>query len=128
MININPKDSQPIYEQIIEQYKLLVFKKFLKPGDAILSVRRLALELNITPGTVAKAYQEMERMGVIETIRGKGTFIAESKTVEPTENDINLIESQLRKPLMQLCYFGLGKKEIMQRVETIVDSICKEGK
>ncbi len=128
MIRINPKDSQPIYEQIVEQFKFLVLQKFLNPGDPIPSVRRLALELNITPGTVAKAYQEMERLGLIETLRGKGTFIAESQSLGPTEEDIHLVEGRLRKPLMELCYMGLDRKKIVLIVEQLVDTICKEGK
>ena len=65
MIQINQSSSEPIYEQIIKQYKYLVLQGYLKSGDAILSVRKLALQLSVTPGTVAKAYQELERIGIV---------------------------------------------------------------
>ena len=61
MIRLDLKRDTPIYEQIVEQVKYHVVKGNIKPGMAIPSVRKLALELNITPGTVAKAYQELER-------------------------------------------------------------------
>ena len=57
-IIISSNTNKPIYEQIIKQYKYLVLQGYLKSGDAILSVRKLALQLSVTPGTVAKAYQE----------------------------------------------------------------------
>ena len=56
VIEINPMSSQPIFEQIIAQVKMAVLKGLLKPGDSIPSVRKMALALSVTPGTVAKAY------------------------------------------------------------------------
>ena len=54
MIRLDFRSSQPIYEQIISQYKFLTLQGYLKSGDAIPSVRRLAVDLEITPGTVAE--------------------------------------------------------------------------
>lgn len=76
MIQLDFRSSQPIYEQIISQYKYMTLQGYLKPGDAIPSVRKLAIQLEVTPGTVAKAYRIMESQGMIETLRGKGTYIA----------------------------------------------------
>lgn len=50
MIHLDLRSSQPLYEQIISQYKYLYLQGFLKKGDAIPSVRKLALELDVTPG------------------------------------------------------------------------------
>ena len=69
MVQLDFRSSQPIYEQIVTQYKYRMLQGYLKKGDAVPSVRRLALELNVTPGTVAKAYREMEQQGLIETVR-----------------------------------------------------------
>ena len=74
MIQINPTSNQPMFEQIISQIKMAVLKGYLKPGDSIPSVRKLALQLSVTPGTVAKAYSELEHQEVIVTIRGKGAY------------------------------------------------------
>ena len=100
MITLDFKGSKPIYEQIVEQMKFAVMKGYLKPMDAIPSVRKLALELKITPGTVAKAYQELERQHMIMTIRGKGTFIADEITVKPDETKIMEIRKQLTTEIM----------------------------
>ncbi|MGN0153470.1 MAG: GntR family transcriptional regulator [Lachnospiraceae bacterium] len=126
MIVLDYKSSKPIYEQIIEQIKFNVMKEYLKPGDAIPSVRKLALELKITPGTVSKAYQELERQQIIETIRGKGTFIAEEIQVKPDEMKLKEIEKALRSELMELKMMGYDKKMIVDLVKGIYEemSIC----
>ena len=69
MIQLDFRSSQPIYEQIISQYKYMTLQGYLKPGDAIPSVRKLAIQLEVTPGTVAKAYRIMESQGMIEKER-----------------------------------------------------------
>ena len=78
MFRINPASGKAIYEQIMEQVKEAAWKGYLKPGDALPSVRKLALSLSVTPNTVAKAYQLLEKEKVIITIRGKGAFLAEN--------------------------------------------------
>ena len=121
MIQLDYKSSKPIYEQIIEQMKLNVMKKYLNPGDGIPSVRKLALELKITPGTVAKAYQELERQGIIETIRGKGTFIASELTIKQDEDKLNRIRKQMSTEIMELKMMGYDKKDIVEMVKTMYE-------
>ena len=106
MITLDFKGNKPIYEQITEQMKFDVMKGYLKPGDAIPSVRKLALELKITPGTVAKAYQELERQHIIMTIRGKGTFIADEISIEPDEAKLKEIRKQLATEMVELKKMG----------------------
>ena len=77
MFRINPASGKAIYEQIMEQVKEAAWKGYLKLGDGLPSVRKLALQLSVTPNTVAKAYQLLEKEKVIVTIRGKGAFLAE---------------------------------------------------
>ncbi len=126
MLALDMKGSTPIYEQIIEQIKFHVLKGHLNQGDAIPSVRKLALELNITPGTVAKAYQELERQHIIETIRGKGTFIASN--LEPSSDEIRMSESRklLRSAIVELKVMGISCDMIVAMVEELYKemSVC----
>ncbi|MDD6070155.1 MAG: GntR family transcriptional regulator [Clostridiales bacterium] len=126
MISLDLKSSKPIYEQIIEQVKLNVMKGYLKPGDSIPSVRKLALELKITPGTVAKAYQELERQEMIETIRGKGTFIASEIKLKEDEKRLLEMKKQLTSTIMELKMMGYDKKMIVNFVKDIYEemSVC----
>lgn len=123
MIHLDLRSSQPLYEQIISQYKYLYLQGFLKKGDAIPSVRKLALELDVTPGTVAKAYREMEQSGMIETIRGKGTFMADIPFTARNEGVIRKMKTEIEKNCMELIYQGLGKEEIIALVEEAVDQL-----
>lgn len=126
MISLDLKSSKPIYEQIVEQTKYNVMKGYLKPGDAIPSVRKLALELKITPGTVAKAYQELERQEIIETIRGKGTFIAREIRLEEDKKRLINVKRQLNSVIMELKMMGYDKKMVVQLVKEIYEemSVC----
>lgn len=126
MIALDYKSSKPIYEQIIEQVKFHVMKEYLKPGDSIPSVRKLALELKITPGTVSKAYQELERQGIIETIRGKGTFIAGEIRMQEDEVKLMEVKKELSTTVMELRMMGYDKKMVMNLVKEIYEemSVC----
>lgn len=124
VIALDLKSSRPIYEQIIEQVKLNVMKGYLKPGDSIPSVRRLALELKITPGTVAKAYQELERQEIIETIRGKGTFIAAEIRLEENEKRLKYVKKQLGSSIMELKMMGYDKNMIVDLIKGMYEEMC----
>lgn len=71
--------TQPIYKQIIEDFKKKMIRGELKMGDKILSQREYALKAAINPNTVQRAYREMENMQLVETLRGQGTFVSVSE-------------------------------------------------
>ncbi len=68
-------NSQPIYMQIIDEYKKSIIRNELKKGDKIPSQREYAQMVRVNPNTVQRAYREMESMNMVETLRGQGTFI-----------------------------------------------------
>lgn len=126
MVVLDLKSSKPIYEQIVEQMKFHVLKGHLKPGDAIPSVRKLALDISITPGTVAKAYQELERQNIIETIRGKGTFIASKIELKQDESRMEEARKLLRSAILELKVMGLKENEVTDVVKELYKemSVC----
>ncbi|HBQ26774.1 MAG TPA: GntR family transcriptional regulator [Syntrophomonas sp.] len=68
--------SQPIYKQIIDDFKKKLIRGELKEGDKIPSQREYAEEVRVNPNTVQRAYREMESMNMVETLRGQGTYIS----------------------------------------------------
>mgnify|MGYP000925114960 FL=1 len=91
--------SIPIYLQIIEEFKRQIAIGSLRPGDKIPSQRELALELKVNANTVQRAYREMEILGLVETLRGQGTFICQNpRLVEETKTEMltNLIDEFLQ--------------------------------
>ncbi len=117
MLNIDPKSNVPLYEQIVWQVKELCLKGVLKPREKLPSVRQLSAMILINPNTVSKAYQELERQGVIETHLGKGAFIADQPPAFTDERQKERVKQQLKRVLVDARYAGLSKQEIHDYVE-----------
>lgn len=128
LFQIDSRSNKPIYEQIMDSVKENVVKDFLKAGDELPSVRRLAMELSVTPNTVAKAYRELERERVIEVIRGKGTYISSEYQPRRDEEKMKEIEKNITTNIVELAYMGLSKQEIVDIVVKIFESVKKEEK
>lgn len=77
-VHVNSASGLPLYLQIESQLKHAVAAGALKQGDALPSVRKMASDLRINPNTVARAYQNLERDGVIRTVPGGGTYVADN--------------------------------------------------
>lgn len=123
MVSIDYRSEKPIYEQIIEQIKLYVIKGQLAPGDPIPSVRKMAQSLGVTPSTVAKAYQELERQKVIETIRAKGTFIAPDCGRDLEKEQVEKLKQRMKSEILELKRSGYSPEDVMNLAKEIYDSI-----
>ena len=123
MLNIDPRSSKPIYEQIIEQVKENIMKGILQPGDRLPSVREMSTLLTINPNTVSKAYQELEREKAIETIRGKGTFVTQNYQPKKDEDKLQEVRDLLKKVVIESHYMGLGQAEIIAMLEDIYQEL-----
>src|ERR1051325_9426509 len=75
MLQINFKSGMPVYLQVVDQVKAAAASGALQPGESLPSIRPLAEELRVNRNTIAKAYSELESLGVIETLPGKGCFL-----------------------------------------------------
>jgi GntR family transcriptional regulator len=78
LLQVNFKSGKPVYLQVVDQIKAAAASGALRPGEALPSIRPLAEELHVNRNTVAKAYTELENLGVIETLPGKGCFLKEN--------------------------------------------------
>ncbi len=74
---VDPNSHVPIYEQIVEHIRGLVAAGVYRPGEALPSIRGLALDLVVNPNTVQRAYQELQREGLIVKRKGLGAFVAQ---------------------------------------------------
>src|SRR5260370_5275534 len=90
IFQINFKSGMPIYLQLADQIKAAAASGALRPGEALPSIRPLAEELRVNRNTVAKAYTELESLGVIKTLPGRGCFL--------NENHSPLLKKVPRKP------------------------------
>ena len=109
--------------ETMEQVKEAAWKGYLKPGDGLPSVRKLALQLSVTPNTVAKAYQLLEKEKVIITIRGKGAFLAENASQEVDKGKMQEIKISLKEILSELRYEGYDEKKIASLIHEIYQDL-----
>jgi len=117
----------PIYQQLVNGVKKAVARGILAPGDKLPSVRELAGRIAINPNTIAKAYQEMEREGIIETLRGRGSFIAEvqARSIDREEKKRRMRE-MLEKVLVEAYYMQMEEEEVLAMVEEIIREWYRE--
>jgi len=80
VFQIDFKSGKPAYLQLVEQVRYAAASGAIKPGEALPSIRPLAEELRLNRNTVAKAYAELESLGVIETVGGKGCFLKDNQS------------------------------------------------
>ncbi|MDA8234088.1 MAG: GntR family transcriptional regulator [Clostridia bacterium] len=111
---IDPSNGLPIYMQILNQVKRAVAGGMLNPGDQLPSVRELAVQLTVDPNTIAKAYQELEREGVIKTLRGRGTFVAEGNSVLKKEARLQVLTETIERVLVEAHHLRINHSELQK--------------
>ena len=82
--------------------------------------------LTINANTVMKAYNELERQQIIETIRGKGTFIAQLPKKAINESQLKSIRKELKSSCLALHYMGLSKEDVLEEVSQIYEDLLRE--
>ncbi|MBX6394480.1 MAG: GntR family transcriptional regulator [Alicyclobacillaceae bacterium] len=118
-LRVDPRSEVPLYQQLVDQVREGVARGWLQPGDRLPSVRELAVQLALNHNTVAKAYQELEREGLIETLRGRGTFVALPKRRRATPEDYAWVESQIRQLLVAAYHLGIEPEELADIVRRV---------
>ena len=119
MIQLNYRDSKPIYEQIKEGLRRLVILGVIAKDEKLPSVRELASELAINPNTIQRAYRELETEGYIYTVSGKGSFAAEQTDVKGGRN-LHLLE-EFDDIVRELLYLSESKESLKERIEKIAE-------
>ena len=112
------RDPRPVYEQIKEKIKELILAKVLKAEDKIFSVREMSSYLTINPNTILKAYKELENEGYIYSIKGKGYFVADRKSVAEVV-DKAPIYAKVEESLKELYYLGESKEAANEIINKI---------
>ena len=119
--HIDPSSGTPIYRQVADQVRQAVAGGTLRPGDRLPSVRELAVELAINPNTIAKAYQELERDGVIETPRGRGSFIADRDQGLPAEARREKLRPAVERLVVEAYHLGVRDEDVQRMVQRLLE-------
>ena len=106
--------NQPIYDQIYSQIKAQIIAGKLSPGEALPSIRALAKDLRISVITTKRAYDELEAQGLINTVAGKGCFVAEPDLALFREQSLHLLEDHLAAAAELARTCGLSEPELAE--------------
>lgn len=124
-IVVSHADGRPMYLQIMEQIRLLVAAGEWQAGQAIPSIRQLAVDLQVSVITVKRAYMELERDGVIVTQQGRGSFVASVPDV-----GARLLEESLEKHVSEVVrlaeLLGLSSDELAERIAAAAERHTRE--
>ena len=113
-IVISNASPSPLYEQIARQIKNSILKGELSPGDLLPSIRALAKELQISVITTKRAYEELEREGFIESVIGKGSYVAGQSCAILKEKRLKIVEEKLAKAVSESKVLGIGLEELQE--------------
>jgi len=127
VLTVDPRSGVPIYLQVIEQIKRSVALGILGSGEQLPTVKQLALDLTINPNTVAKAYRELERDGVIETSPGRGSFVKSNGAAETTKAAAtDVARDAIDAAVREAKSIGLGADDIRRLASAAVDRWFRE--
>jgi len=127
-IHISAGSPQSIYRQIADQIRQAIVSGKLNVGDAVPSVRQLAKELAINPNTVAKAYSELTRDGVIEGQSGRGCVVASRKNVYTKAERLRRLDLVLDSLVSEAITLGFSCEEITERLAKRLEKMIPEEK
>ena len=113
-LRISTSDGMPIYLQIVNQVKHLIASRRLSPGDEIPPIRALAQDLLINPNTVARAYLELEREGLVFKRHGSGTFISDSGSPLARKERLKILTERIDALLIEAEHLGISLEELIR--------------
>ena len=117
---ISNSSNRPIYEQITTQIKELILTGELQPGQKLPSIRALANGLRISAITTKRAYTDLEAQGFIETVQGKGSFVAAKNGELLREEQLKQIEQKLTEALALARQGGISDAELAEMFQVLL--------
>lgn len=128
LFTIDKESSLPIYVQIVNRIETLVKVGALRPGDRLPSIRSVAEHLRVDYNTVAKAYTELDRAGIIKTARGIGTHVTESMDEEALRAARQAtLHNTLANAIRELLDLGYTAEEIAAAFQERLREVSKQG-
>jgi len=116
VIQLNFKSGKPVYLQVVDQIKAAAASGALQAGEALPCIRPLAEDLKVNRNTIAKAYTELESLGVIETIPGKGCFLKETQSPLRKEIRRKMLIEEIDQAIVQAHHLQVPGGEFLEMV------------
>lgn len=116
-VQVTAGSNLPIYRQIVDQIRMAVATGAIAPGDQLSSVRAVAERLIINPNTVARAYADLAREGILETQPGRGIFVAERRQRYSDQERARLLALAVEDFARQVILLDFSREEILAKVD-----------
>lgn len=113
-IRISTKDGIPLYKQIINQIKYMIASNRLSPGDKLPPVRKLAEQLIVNPNTVARAYRDLETLGLLKTRQGSGVTVSEAGSPLAKDEQIKILTERIDILLAEAQQMNVSLEQIIE--------------
>jgi len=127
LIRLNPKSDVPLYRQLMAQIQAMIASGKLRAGDRLPSVRELAIDLRINPNTVARAYRELDQLGVLEARGALGSFIANGQIMQSRRRREDEFRVKLRDALGAGASLGIEPDLARELFDELADEFYSEG-
>jgi GntR family transcriptional regulator len=118
-IVLSNASPDPIYEQIVRQIRSQILSGELAEGEGLPSIRALARDLQISVITTKRAYEELEREGLVNTVGGKGTFVADQNPQFLREKKMKAVEEKLAAAVDQARMLGVGPESLAEMLRLL---------
>ncbi|MGC8683321.1 MAG: GntR family transcriptional regulator [Athalassotoga sp.] len=119
-IKIDYHSNVPVYKQIVHEFEDMIISDALKPGDFLPSVRTLALELNVNPNTVAKAFFVLQSNGFIDSKAGVGNYVVKPPP-SSVDKRLNELMDEMKALVLKMKGFNLSKEEIIKKMDDLIE-------
>lgn len=120
-IIIMPQGTLAIYEQIVNQMKNAIVSGELKVGEALPSIRRLAADLSVSVITTKRAYEELEKEGLVRSVAGKGYYVCDNNKNYLKEKQLMMIEQRLCEIIEDCKNAGLSCEDVTEMIQALYD-------
>src|SRR4051812_24285517 len=120
--NLSFKTGKPVYLQLVDQVKAAAASGAVHAGEPLPSIRPLAEELRVNRNTIAKAYSELENEGIIETLPGKGCFVAANHSPLKKQVRVKLVTDEIDAAVVQAHHLQVGREDFLRLAEQRYDS------
>lgn len=123
-ITIDASDKRPLYQQVVDEIKALIAGGELPEGSSLPPVRQVAADLGVNLNTIAYAYRELQKQGLVKIRHGSGAIVTSRLLTETTDEQLR---NQLGTALTHLALAGLKLSEVRLLVETNLSRLFKDG-
>ena len=128
LIELDARDGKPTYLQIVDQVKYAAAAGRLRPGEALPSIRQLAERLRINRNTVDKAYRELDRQGVIETVRGRGAFLSDQESSYDDEFRRQVLRQAVDAVIVKARHLRVTGEQLLELVRRRLKAFADQDK